>query len=253
MSKEKPDEFLSWRRRLDRPEALPEQGLEDRELSWEKLAERLREKPRRRTAYWIAAACLLLALAPVARLFHDRRPPLALHSPVRPQARPEKVAETSGPAPAPEKVVTSGATPASGTTPASSATPAPDKVVGSGAAPAKARSFHRAAAAAPPPLARLDSRLPSIAGPSITEPVIAAADTVNRLIAQRSAPKKPLRIVSINELNKEGSTPAMSTGRAGFLYIGKWILGKEVFPDPAPRQDQDQDYLLKINLSSQNR
>jgi hypothetical protein len=241
MSKEKPDEFLSWRGRLNRPEALPEQGVEDRELSWEKLAERLREKPgRRRTAYWIAAACLLLALVPVAHLFHDRRTPLALHSPVRPQARPEKVAAASAAAPA------------------SRATPAPDKVLASRTGiqtvPGRTRYFHRAAAAVPPPLARLEDRRPSIAGPSITEPVIqAAADTVNRLIAQRPVPKKPVRIVSLNEINKEGSTPAMSTGRTGFLHIGQGILGKGLSPDPASRQDQDKDYLLKINLSSQNR
>jgi hypothetical protein len=231
MSNEKPDEFLSWRARLSRPDALPEQGLDDRELSWEKLAERLREKPRRRrTAYWIAAACLLL-LAPVAHLFHERRAPLAPHSSVRPQARPEKVAAASG--------------------------PAPEKVMGSRTGiqtvPGRARFFHRAAAAVPPPLARLDGRRPSIAGPSITEPVISATDTVNRLIAQRPVPKKPLRIISLNEIDKEGATPSMSTGRAGFFHIGKAILGREVFPDPASRQDQD--YLLKINLSSssQNR
>ncbi len=235
MSKEKPDEFLSWRGRLNRPEALPEQGLEDRELSWEKLAERLREKPRRRrTAYWIAAACLLLALAPVARLFHDRRAPLALHSPVRPQARPEKVAAASRATPAPARHIV----------PRGSRT-------GIQIVPGRARPFHRAAAAVPPPLARLESRRSSIAGPSITKPVIQPpVDTVNRLIAQRPAPKKSLRIVSLNEINKEGLTPAMSTGRAGFFHIGDAILRNRSLPDPASRQDQDKDYLLKINLSS---
>lgn len=251
MSKEKPDEFLSWRGRLNRPEALPEQGLEDRELSWEKLAERLREKPRRRrTAYWIAAACLLLALAPVAHLFHDRGSPLVLHSPLRPQARPEKVAAAPRPAPA------SGTTPASGP---AIILPRPVIVSRAAEAPRPVRHFHRAATRPPgattlPPLAGLEGRPPSMAGPSIAGPAIPpTADTANRLIAQRPAPKKPLRIISLNEINKEGATPAMSTGRNGFFHIGKAILGKEVFPDPAPRQDQDKDYLLKINLSSQNR
>src|SRR5580692_9902138 len=72
MSNEKTDEFLSWRRRLAPPDALPDQGLDDKEVSWERLAERLREKPRRRTGYWIAAACLLLALMPATHFFRDR-------------------------------------------------------------------------------------------------------------------------------------------------------------------------------------
>jgi len=100
MSNERPDEFFSWRSRLDRPDALPEQGLADRNGSWEKLAGRLRkdrrhshpgqdnndarpagnprieaEAPRqvvgrRRIAYRLAAACLVLALIPAAFLFH---------------------------------------------------------------------------------------------------------------------------------------------------------------------------------------
>lgn len=241
MSNERPDEFLSWRGRLSRPDALPEQGLDDRELSWEKLAERLREKPRRRTGYWIAAACLLLALAPVARLFRDRPGRVYLHPSVQRQvqrpARPERVAAAPGAAPAPDKAMASRTVEASG------------PVMG-----LRARSFHRAAAAVPPPLARLDGGRLSIAGPSLTAPVIqAATDTVNRLIALRPAPRKPLRIVSINEINKEGLTPSMSTGRSGFFHIGQGILGKGVSPDPASRQDQD--YLLIINLSSssQNR
>jgi hypothetical protein len=263
MSKEKPDEFLSWRGRLHQPEALPEQALEDREASWERLAERLGEKPRRRTAYWIAAACLLLALAPVAHLFHDRRPPLVLHSPVRPQTRPEKVAAASGKPPAP------GRTPAQapGAAPAPGTAPAPDKAMGSRTleasrnigTPPPARSFHRSATpslasvplAGVHPLAGPEKHPPSIAQPMILPPT----DTANRLIAQRPAPKKTLRIISINEINKEGVTPAMSTGRAGFFHIGDAILRNRSLPDPASRQDQDKDYILKINLSSssQNR
>ena len=46
MSNERPDDFLAWRGHLASPDALPEQGLDDKEVSWERLAERLREKPR---------------------------------------------------------------------------------------------------------------------------------------------------------------------------------------------------------------
>ena len=85
MSDERPDEFFSWRSRLNPPDALPEQGLDNRSLTWEKLAPRLqpprRQPPHRRLpVYRIAAACLLLLLIPAALLFnnhqtHTARPP----------------------------------------------------------------------------------------------------------------------------------------------------------------------------------
>jgi len=106
MSNERPDEFFSWRSRLEPPDALPAQGLDDRALSWKKLAGRLRNDPqavgglkgkspldagtplqdtgtlplsrtgtRDRMAYRIAAACLLLALIPAALLFHPSNAP----------------------------------------------------------------------------------------------------------------------------------------------------------------------------------
>jgi hypothetical protein len=75
MSDERPDEFFSWRRRLSPPDALPEQGLDNRDLTWEKLAPRLQGQTSRRRlpVYHIAAACLLLLLIPVAFLFHNPR------------------------------------------------------------------------------------------------------------------------------------------------------------------------------------
>lgn len=99
MSDERPDEFFSWRSRLGPPDALPEQGLDNRDLTWEKLTRRLGKTPgqdsaahpsgnhastrssfawlqpsrRRLPAYRIAAACLLLLLIPAARLFHNHQ------------------------------------------------------------------------------------------------------------------------------------------------------------------------------------
>ncbi len=96
MSEERPDDFFSWRCRLGPPDALPEQGLDDRDMTWEKLAPRLtkasgqvsrRQVPaqsfnipgqswyHRLPVYRIAAACLLLLLVPAARLFHNPTPP----------------------------------------------------------------------------------------------------------------------------------------------------------------------------------
>lgn len=74
MSNERPNEFLPWRAQLSKPDALPEQGLEDREQSWQRLAERLHKKPRRPgIAWWIAAACLILVFfLPATQLFRNR-------------------------------------------------------------------------------------------------------------------------------------------------------------------------------------
>ena len=85
MSDERPDEFFSWRSRLNPPDALPEQGLDNRDLTWEKLVPRLQPpgqtphslsipgQPRRwPPVYRIAAACILLLLIPAALLLQDR-------------------------------------------------------------------------------------------------------------------------------------------------------------------------------------
>src|ERR1700753_2028024 len=82
MSNERIDEFLSWRGRLDGPEAIPGVGLDDREATWERLMDRIAEKPRRRRIFWyrLAAACVLLALIPTIRFFHERH----VRVPVRP-------------------------------------------------------------------------------------------------------------------------------------------------------------------------
>jgi hypothetical protein len=74
MSNERTDEFLKWRALLDQPDAPPDQVLDDREATWQKLADRLGEHRRNRLyGYRIAAACLLFALIiPAVRLFQDR-------------------------------------------------------------------------------------------------------------------------------------------------------------------------------------
>jgi hypothetical protein len=71
MSNEKHDEFSSWRSLLGSRDALSEQGLDSRDQTWEKLTRRLQPYPvarRRSLVYWMAAACLLLVLAPAMLL-----------------------------------------------------------------------------------------------------------------------------------------------------------------------------------------
>jgi hypothetical protein len=64
-----------WSSRLEEPGALPGVGLTDKEAAWDKLYDRLRETPRRRTLPWLwaAAACLLLALIPAAFFLREKR------------------------------------------------------------------------------------------------------------------------------------------------------------------------------------
>jgi hypothetical protein len=89
MSNERTDEFLKWRSLLDQPDARPDQVLDDREATWQKLADRLGEHRRNRLyGYRIAAACLLFALIiPAVRLFQDRHS-TAVNLRAVPAARP---------------------------------------------------------------------------------------------------------------------------------------------------------------------
>ncbi len=246
MSNERPDEFLSWRTHLGQPDALPEQGLDDREASWEKLADRFREKPRRWTGYWIAAACLVLALAPIARLFKDRPVPVALHPSVQRQTVPEKLAGDSR-----RKAEKSRVVPAD---PLSAAIVRTERTRTPRTRAQKTRA-ERAKIAPSRPAAVI--HLPGIAGsgahPTLPAyPVILpATDAANRLIAQQPAPKKSLRVVHLNEINPNtGQTPSMSTGYSGHFRIELGSLGLTPSADPAARPDNGP--LLKINLSSQN-
>jgi hypothetical protein len=225
MSNERPDDFLSWRRTLSQPDALSEHGLEDKEISWEKLAERLREKPRRRwTGYWIAAACLLLALVPVAHLFRDH--PRAGSQ--RPTAmRPAAMRPTSLPPVAPPAAMRETALP---TLTARHITLTRRPSVA--ALPRPARLFSTPPITPAGPLTAALADLPAAAPPQ-TPPV--------RI-------KKQLRIVNINEISK-GANPAPATARRepGFLRIGTTI------PDASGPSSTDDPALLKIKLSSQNR
>jgi hypothetical protein len=245
MSNERPDDFLSWRRTLSQPGALSEHGLEDKEISWEKLAERLRDKPRRRwTGYWIAAACLLLALVPVARLFRDHPRaegprPAALRSAVLRRtalhpAVPAAAPGTAAPAAVPHSALQETALP---TLASRHITLTRQPAVG---------SLPR-----PTTLPKTASLTADPAGPVTTAAGPMTAALADLPVASPPQPpptriKKQLRIVNINEISK-GANPAPATARRepGFLRIGTTI------PDPGPSSTHD-PALLKIKLS-QNR
>ena len=62
MSQEKPNESLHWKNKLDELDQLPGEQIQDKNASWRKLHDRLREKPRHKKTiwYWTAAASVLL-------------------------------------------------------------------------------------------------------------------------------------------------------------------------------------------------
>ena len=75
MSNERADEFLSWRGRLGQPDALPEQGLDNPEASWQRLNARMHGAGQRRPVrYMVAAALLLLLAVPATLLYRGTRP-----------------------------------------------------------------------------------------------------------------------------------------------------------------------------------
>jgi hypothetical protein len=225
MSNERTDDFLSWRGRLDQPDALPEQGLDNHEASWQRLAERLREKPRRLTGYWVAAACLLLALIPAVRFLHPRSPatalrtpaPVALHPLVRQQALAEKVVARSLPV-------------------VYSVTPPP--VV----------KHHRPPASRQAP----DSIISPTAPVAITAPDLKPVTDSHQLTALVPASKKQLKVVYYNEIsNPAGPSPSMAGRVPGFL---KFSMGRSGTPVAGgePVEQPYNDPVLTIRLIPQN-
>jgi hypothetical protein len=199
MSNERANEFLPWRAKLNGTDALPGQGLDDKEESWQRLAERLRKQPRRRgIAWWIAAACLILAFfLPATHLFRSRpahRDHAALRPPVRrqtaPPAQPPTYAHAGKcirPAPSNYGEIAAVSHPVRYHIPALVQIQAPDIAV----------------TAAPPP--------PN-AAPNLADAPPTGATPLSR---------RPLRITYLNELGKDpGPAAEPSFRRPAFLRLG---------------------------------
>ena len=241
MSNERTDEFLSWRGRLDQPDALPEQGLDNHEASWQRLAERLGEKPRRRmTSYWVAAACLLLAVIPAVRFLHPRSTAIALRPPapvtrhtlVRQQALAEKVANRPLPVePAAPPVVPRAEPPVPSSvalpTPRPAPRLAPDSIIG-------------------------PTVNPTITASAITAPDINPATDSHQLMALVPAPKKQLKVVYYNEIsNPSGPSPSTAARAPGFLKLSIGRFGSPTAGGD-PVEQPDNDPVLTIRLMPQN-
>lgn len=248
MSNGTQDEFAAWGRLLRQPDALPHEGLADKDAAWDKLFDRLGEKPRRPSyGYYIAAACILIFLVPATHLFQTRqvseRQPFAIPRGMRPPAI----------APLAAKPLT-----------AKSAIPAPLSRQSTPASPRPAPPAHPAVGLRPTTIQ------PAIYGQKNTQPEIAqtvpipirpdppAPDlppvSAHPPQGQTPTAKKQWKVVDLNELDPGRQRPhVMATNRKPLvLRIGLGPGNKGTDPGTAATPSDD-DNPLKINLTTQNR
>jgi hypothetical protein len=188
------------------------------------------------TGYWVAAACLLLVLIPAVRFLHHPPVPAMLHSSVRQQSLAEKVdpslrqvrsasSDLHQPPANPPQVSAESNNILLSHTPVSSP---PSRLLKNN--PAR----HLRPAALPLAVAEVSTQ----AAPAPDSP---------RLIALASVPKKPLKVVYLNELNTGGAPSPATASRYHFsLRIGPETGGSSDLPETTGPS------ILKINLSAQN-
>jgi hypothetical protein len=254
MSRERTDEFLKWRGLIDQPDARPDRVLDDKESTWQKLAERLGERRRNRlSGYRIAVACLLFALLiiPAARLFQDRHGVAGVPSRRPPGQQLPRIATSV--VRRPHAVTVTASRDADG------GSRAADGVVKTSAA----TTFGGKAVSAPAWRTNRN-RLPLLAAIRVSPALIVAAplDSAGQslfsrpsqlsLQGVRPAPgTKELKVVHQNEI-RGGGSPSPSVGATGSDRLINILLrtsGQQ--PAPAPPQTED-PALLKIKLSPSN-
>lgn len=236
MSNERTDEFLRWRGLLDQPDARPDQVLDDREATWQKLADRLGEHRRNRLyGYRIAAACLLFALIiPAVRLFQDRHSVTVTLRPIQ-AARPVATA-----------AVRQQHTPAGTVT--TMTHPLPSTLT------RPREGGHTARTAKAPVRKTTGNRLPLLANiPSYPSPIIAAPlDPAGPGPRSQPSRTKELRVVHQNEIRGGNtSSPAVSAAN-GDRLINFFFPPSRQQPSVVPPASTDDPAVLKIKLSPSN-
>ena len=274
MFNERTDEFLKWRGLLDQPDAQPDQVLDDREATWQKLADRLGERRRNRlSGYRIAAACLLFALIiPAVRLLRDHHTDAGMVLPRQPVRQlPHVSATTVRQSQAPVALgATAGAagatTAAAGATAASHAAAAVPAATTPGATATAPVAAATAASSAPPiPRTRSLRRLSLLANIRLSPAPIMAAppDSASQSPLARSSQgplsgmmpalrTKDLKVVHQNEI-RGGNTPSPAVGATspGGL-INSLFRPSQQQPSSVPPSAADDPALLKIKLSPSN-
>ncbi|MDO6433403.1 hypothetical protein Q4E93_22515 [Flavitalea sp. BT771] len=211
-----PAEGTWWSRRLEEPGALPGTGLADKEAAWDKLYDRLRETPRRRTQPWLwaAAACLLLALIPAAFILKERRVISGSRDPkiaIRPKALINPARTYPAPAPAHHSPLTAHGSPLKAhrsrlTAPSLQAAPFPAH-----RSPLVARRSQLVAHRLQLVACSLQPAAPPAPSSPLTTPGSPLAARSSQLMAHSY--KKQPRVVHINELEPAMPTPSTAGER----------------------------------------
>jgi hypothetical protein len=232
MLHEKPDEIYHWKNELAGLEQLPGEEGVDKNRLWEKLHDRLREKPARKKAgwYWMAAACLLLAVALPVVLHHKHPDGMAKNKP----RHIREVRSTNLPA------ITSAIVPPISQAPAHK---------GQANKPLK-KALPHVSGHTIAPVAEAEPPILPVPPPAHTESSNLAAFTdTPRLVATVPA-KKKLRVVHINELDTSLEEVYPATKNATAVYQLKPVN------QPISRMFEFgtnvSDDLVKIKLSPSN-
>jgi hypothetical protein len=244
MSKERTDEFQKWRGLIDQPEDRPDQVLDDKEATWQKLAERLGDRRRNGfSGYRIAAACLLFALIiPAARLFQDRHG-IAGTPGTRGPATPSDLRRT--------------ALPASATAVGEQRVPVITTMAAPPASMPRPRSFRQDQAKGHTPKAHFANtdrtHFPLLANIApLPSPITAAPpDPAGQRPIPQPSRTKELKVVHQNEI-RGGNMSSPSVGAtSGDPLINILLHRSRQQPASAPPPTED-PALLKIKLSPSN-
>jgi len=235
MASEKHNEAEGWKSRLEDPACMPAEAPLNKEVAWDALYARLRNKPaRKRTGwYWAAAACLLMAFCLPWITGHKKNAGLANH-PGHSQHTPPPLVP---PVPAITKITT--------TTIHYPETERPLLTETTEQAPQKHNIVN-------PLHYKKEPSLPhtvALAQTTTTAQVTLTAIPDSPLLTQVAvAPRKQLRVVALNELEPpaEHSNPVRTADKHywqmkfnnGYAYTG-----------PAQETEPPVPHIIKIKLS----
>ena len=262
MSNERIDEFLSWRGRLEDPDAEPGHGLDDREASWERLMDKFRAGPRRRRfrGLWVAAACVLLALVPLVHFY--RRAGVVTVRPV--VSKPVVMQEVASRAASQGEPRTSQGEPRTLLGGARTSQEGSRTSQGESRAPAVSQPTAASQRRSMVHMSGMSGSGVSVGSSRIKRPVVLAElpappaivaiapDTGMEKLAITPLKHKQLKVIHINELEgNAGPAPAVSaTGiTRHFDFFLQPSLNRAALPPPPPAADP---VLLKVKLTSKN-
>jgi hypothetical protein len=227
MSNETNSEHHHWQERLDQLNSLPGEIWTDKETSWERLYDRLKNKPARREnpLYWKAAASVLLILGISLLIVREKQPHAA----------------QTGRLPLPGTVSKVPIQTPIHTSPAIVISKDPGTV--SPSFPVRRATIREAGS-----LAKNDQHDSATVPYSVSPPDTPAIAAIAVL-----PPPKKIRVVSINELDRpsgEGE-PKEDNREAGNMkshFLLPTLIYNNYYSDTYIERQQSKDYLLQIKI-----